>query len=62
MPHAAIESYLESSGISYTLVPASFFNLSTTHLADIRDRDEIMVPAGGGATAGMLGAACRCRW
>lgn len=51
MPYAAIESYLESSGISYTFVRASFFNLSTTHLADIRDRDEIMVPAGGGATA-----------
>lgn len=53
VPHAAIESYLKSSGMSYTFVRASFFNqnLSTTHLADIRDRDEIMVPAGGGATA-----------
>lgn len=25
-------------------------NLSTTHLADIRERDEVFVPAGGGRT------------
>jgi uncharacterized protein YbjT (DUF2867 family) len=39
--------------VSWTFVRASFFhqNLSTTHAADIRDRDQIIVPAGGGATA-----------
>ena len=53
VPHAAIESWLRASGISWTFVRASFFhqNLTTTHLTDIRDRNEILVPAGRGATA-----------
>ncbi|WEO76041.1 NmrA family NAD(P)-binding protein [Cryobacterium sp. SO2] len=53
VPHAAIESWLRTSGISWTFVRASFFhqNLSTTHLMDIRDRNELVVPAGSGATA-----------
>lgn len=53
VPHAALESWLRASGLSWTFVRASFFmqNLTTTHLTDIRDRDEIMVPAGRGATA-----------
>ncbi|WP_105036415.1 NmrA family NAD(P)-binding protein [Cryobacterium aureum] len=53
VPHAAIEAWLRTSGVAWTFVRASFFdqNLSTTHLTDIRDRDEIVVPAGRGATA-----------
>ncbi|TFD11794.1 hypothetical protein E3T35_08375 [Cryobacterium sp. TMT1-2-2] len=53
VPHAAIETWLRTSRVAWTFVRASFFhqNLSTTHLTDIRDRDEIMVPAGRGATA-----------
>ena len=53
VPHAALESWLRESGLSWTFVRASFFmqNLTTTHLTDIRDRDEITVPAGRGATA-----------
>ena len=53
VPHARIESWLRASGLDWTFVRASFFhqNLSTTHVSDIRDRDEIVVPAGGGATA-----------
>jgi uncharacterized protein YbjT (DUF2867 family) len=53
VPHAKIEAWLKESGIDWTFVRASFFmqNLTTTHLTDIRDRDEIMVPAGRGATA-----------
>ena len=53
VPHAAVEKWLRSSGLVWTFVRASFFhqNLSTTHAADIRDRDEIIVPAGNGATA-----------
>ncbi len=53
VPHAALESWLRASGLSWTFVRASFFmqNLTTTHVTDIRDRDEIMVPAGRGATA-----------
>lgn len=53
VPHAAVEKWLRTSGLAWTFVRASFFhqNLSTTHAADIRDRDEIVVPAGTGATA-----------
>lgn len=53
VPHAAVESWLRSSGLTWTFVRASFFgqNLSTTHAADIRERDAILVPAGRGATA-----------
>ena len=53
VPHAAIEAWLRSSGLAFTFVRASFFhqNLSTTHMTDIRDRNELMVPAGKGATA-----------
>lgn len=53
VPHAAVESWLRTSGVDWTFVRASFFhqNLSTTHLTDIRDRAEIVVPAGRGATA-----------
>jgi uncharacterized protein YbjT (DUF2867 family) len=53
VPHAVLESWLRESGLSWTFVRASFFmqNLTTTHRSDIRDRDEIVVPAGHGATA-----------
>ena len=53
VPHATVESWLRTSALSWTFVRPSFFNqnLSTTHAADIRDRNEILVPAGGGATA-----------
>ncbi|MBO0594378.1 NmrA family NAD(P)-binding protein [Nesterenkonia sp. E16_7] len=53
VPHAEIERWLRASGVSWTFVRASFFhqNLSTTHVSDIRDREEIMVPAGHGRTS-----------
>lgn len=53
VPHAKIEAWLRESGLRWTFVRPSFFmeNLSTTHAADIRDRDEIIVPAGNGATS-----------
>lgn len=53
VPHATVESWLRRSGLAWTFVRASFFhqNMSTTHVSDIRDRDEIVVPAGRGATA-----------
>lgn len=53
VPHAALEKWIEDSGLSWTFVRPSFFaqNLSTTHAADIRERDSIFVPAGRGATA-----------
>lgn len=53
VPHASVEQWLRSSGMRWTFVRASFFhqNLSTTHAADVRDHDAIIVPAGRGATA-----------
>ncbi|MHA7145323.1 NmrA family NAD(P)-binding protein [Arthrobacter sp. TmT3-37] len=53
LPHAAIERWLRRSGMAWTFVRPSYFdqNLSTILAADIRDRDQIMVPAGNGRTA-----------
>ena len=53
VPHATVEAWLRESGMAWTFVRPSFFleNLSGTHAPDIRDRDEIVVPAGGGATS-----------
>ncbi len=53
VPHATIEAWLRSSGLDWTFVRPSFFtqNLTTTHAADIRDRDLVVVPAGSGRTA-----------
>ena len=53
VPHAAVERWLRSSSMEWTFLRPSFFfqNLSTTHRTDIRDRDEIFVPAGRGRTA-----------
>ena len=53
VPHATVEAWLRSSGLSWTFVRPSFFleNLSGTHAADIRDRDAIIVPAGRGSTS-----------
>lgn len=52
VPHHGIETQLKKSGLGWTFLRPSFFmqNLSTTHCADIRDRDEIYVPAGRGRT------------
>ncbi|MBC7443434.1 MAG: NmrA family NAD(P)-binding protein [Ramlibacter sp.] len=53
VPHAKIESWLRASGLLWTFLRPSFFmqNLSTTHVAEIRDRSEIVIPAGTGRTA-----------
>ncbi|MHB9003355.1 MAG: SDR family oxidoreductase [Coriobacteriia bacterium] len=52
VPHHGIEVLLKRSGLAWTFLRPSFFmqNLSTTHLADIRDHGEIYVPAGRGRT------------
>lgn len=52
VPHHGIEVLLKKSGLDWTILRPSFFmqNLSTTHLADVRDRGEIVVPAGNGRT------------
>lgn len=53
LPHAAAERWLRRSGLQWTFLRPSYFdqNLSTVFAADIRDRGEIMVPAGRGRTA-----------
>lgn len=64
VPHARLEDWLRGSGLDWTFVRPSFFhqNLSTTHAVDIRERSEIVVPAGNGATAFVdvedVGAVC----
>lgn len=53
VPHYKIEKYIKSSGIPYTFLRAGFFmqNLNTAHLEEIRDKREILVPAGKGKTS-----------
>lgn len=53
VPHYKIEKYIKESGISYTFLRASFFmqNLDTTHRKDIKERNEIFLPAGKGKTS-----------
>lgn len=53
VPHRAIEDLLKASSLGWTLLRCGFFmqNLSTTHRDEIRDRGEIIVPAGNGRTS-----------
>lgn len=53
VPHRQVEDYLQSSGLPWIFLRPSFFmqNLSGPHRADIKERGEILVPAGGGATS-----------
>lgn len=48
VPHRAIEDVLRRDGPAWTFIRAAYFmqNLSTTHVADIVERDEICIPAG----------------
>lgn len=53
VPHRKVEILIDQLGFTRTFLRPSFFmqNLSTTHLVEIRDRDEIFVPAGKGKTS-----------
>lgn len=53
VPHHALEKLILAMGFQFTFLRPSFFmqNLSTTHRAEIRDRNEIFVPAGHGQTS-----------
>ncbi len=53
VPHYKIEQAILASGLDYTFLRASFFmqNLSTTHRQEIRERNELFVPAGKGKTS-----------
>ena len=48
VPHRKIEDRLRSSEMAWTFVRAAYFmqNLLTTHAPEVRDLDEIWVPAG----------------
>lgn len=53
VPHHQVERYLDQCGVAWTLLRPSFFmqNLSTTHRSEIRELNEIVVPAGAGRTS-----------
>lgn len=53
VPHYQVEQWLKASGLDYTLLRCSFFmqNFTTTHRAEIRDRDEIYIPVGEARTS-----------
>ena len=53
VPHHKVEGYLKKSGLRYSLLRPSFFlqNLSTTHRDDIRERDQLLLPAGHARTS-----------
>ncbi|MDF2947159.1 MAG: NmrA family protein [Bacillales bacterium] len=52
-PHYKIEKYIEQSGIPYAHVRPGFFmqNLSGIHSVDIREKNEVFVPAGKSKTS-----------
>ncbi|MBK8264315.1 MAG: NmrA family NAD(P)-binding protein [Nannocystis sp.] len=53
VPHFAIERMLAAAPLRRAILRPGYFyqNLSTTHGPEIRDRDELFVPAGRGRTA-----------
>lgn len=52
-PHHKIEKYIDKSGIPYSHIRPGFFmqNLSGIHATEIREKDEIFVPAGKSKTS-----------
>lgn len=53
LPHRQIEQHLQASGLDWVFLRASYFmqNLSGVHRDDLRQRDEIFLPAGHGRTS-----------
>ena len=54
VPHRKVETYLKTSGLTYTFfAPRRFFmqNLSGIHATDVKTHGEIFVPAGHGRTS-----------
>lgn len=53
VPHRAVERYLETSGLDWVFLRASYFmqNFSGVHRDDIRVRREVVQPAGRGKTS-----------
>lgn len=53
LPHARIEAWLRDSGLGWSFLRAAFFdqNLTQVHARAVRERDELVMPAGRGRTA-----------
>jgi len=53
LPHTRVEKLLMASGANWTMLRCGFFmqNLNTTHLADVREHDDLFIPAGRGRTS-----------
>lgn len=53
VPHRKIENMIEDLGISYVFLRPSFFmqNLNTNHRQEIKDRNELFIPAGKSKTS-----------
>ena len=53
MPHYRLEQDVKAAGLPATMLRPAFFmqNLETAYRDDIRDRDRIRLPAGGGKTS-----------
>ena len=53
VPHHKIEQLLQASGMKWTFLRAGFFmqNFDTTQCQDIKERDDLFVPAGIGKTS-----------
>jgi uncharacterized protein YbjT (DUF2867 family) len=53
LPHARTEAWLRASGLGWSFLRASFFdqNLTAVHAKAVRERDELVMPAGRGRTA-----------
>ena len=52
VPHHRVEKHIKNLNIPYTFLRPSFFmqNLSTTHQKEIKEKNEIFIPAGKGKT------------
>lgn len=52
VPHYKIEKFIKAEEMPYTFLRPSFFmqNLSTTHQMEIKENNEIFIPAGNGKT------------
>jgi len=50
VPHSGVEELLEASGMDYIFLRSAYFmqNLNGIHAPEIRDRDQIFIPAGDG--------------
>ncbi|MBK9757566.1 MAG: NmrA family NAD(P)-binding protein [Nannocystis sp.] len=53
IPHAKVEHHLQGSAAAWTMLRAGFFaqNLGDVYRNDIRERDELFIPAGAGRAA-----------